>query len=562
MSDDAPQRLPHPPAGRSAVEDLTGRHGVAAPAVTEALRVAQTDHGAVTAADERIAAQGAGLPAATVHGTATYYSDLRGRRGDRHVRVCAGTACFVASGGGHHLAQVQRALRVRAGECSPDGGVSLQEVHCLGYCYAGPAALDGDLPCAGADLPDQLAGRAAAQAPGVPASAAVTAVVLRGILRGELPWGVWPRVLAEGGAETVRRAVAESGLRGRGGAGFSAARKWAAVAAAGDGGPRYVVANGDEGDPGSYVDRLLMEQDPGRVLEGLALAGLACGATHGLVYVRSEYPWAYQRLREAVVAARADGHLGRAVHGSTVDFEIAVVRGAGSYVAGEETSLLRSVAGLRGTVRPRPPYPSEYGLLGRPTAVNNVETVAAVPAIVADGGAAYARLGRPPETGTLVVCLNERFALPGAYEVEVGESLRHVVDGLGGGLAGGGPLVALQVGGPLGGFLGPDQLDLPLLDSVLDDAGVALGHGSLVAVDHRVSGAALLRHLWQFAASESCGACTPCREGTRRGTADPDGSSADADLLEVMAVASLCPFGRGVPRAVRSLRRVFGMGVT
>jgi bidirectional [NiFe] hydrogenase diaphorase subunit len=199
--------------------------------------------------------------------------------------------------------------------------------------------------------------------------------------------------------------------------------------------------------------------------------------------------------------------------------------------------------------------------MGRPTAVNNVETVAAVPAIVADGGAEYARLGRPPETGTLVVCLNERFARPGAYEVELGVSLRHIVDGLGGGLAGRRRLVALQVGGPLGGFLGPDQLDLPLLDSALGGEGVALGHGSLVAVDHRVSGPALLRHLWQFGAGESCGACTPCREGTRRGVADPAGSSADAGLLDLMAVASLCPFGRGIPRAVRSLQRVFGSGV-
>ncbi len=228
-------------------------------------------------------------------------------------------------------------------------------------------------------------------------------------------------------------------------------------------------------------------------------------------------------------------------------------------MAGEETSLLHSIMGLRGSVRPRPPYPTERGLWGRPTAVNNVETLAALPAIVADGGAAYARLGRSPETGTLVVCLNERFARPGAYEVVLGTPLRHIVWDLGGGLADGRPLTALQVGGPLGGFIGPDELDLPLLDSALAGAGVALGHGSLVAVDDRVRGADLLRHLWQFAAEESCGACTPCREGTRRGMADPDGAGLDPDLLEVMSVASLCPFGRGIPHAVRSLRRVFDL---
>jgi NADH:ubiquinone oxidoreductase subunit F (NADH-binding)/NADH:ubiquinone oxidoreductase subunit E len=550
----------HPP-GRSALEELIARGGTPAHAMIEELRSARADHGVILAEDERAAAQAAQLPAAAVHGAQSYYADLGGRLGARHVRVCAGTACFVASGGGQHLGQVQRALGVRAGECSPDGAVSLQEVHCLGYCYAGPAALDGDLPRAGADLADQLSGRVTPRAPDVPAWTATRSVALRGVLHGERPWILWPRLIAaEDGAGTVRREVAESGLRGRGGAGFPAAHKWAAVAAATDAGPRYVVANGDEGDPGSYVDRLLMERDPARVLEGLALAGLACGASQGFVYVRSEYPRAYQRMREAVAEARAAGHLGRNVHGCGVDFDVEVVCGAGSYVAGEETSLLRSMTGLRGTVRLRPPYPSEHGLLGRPTAVNNVETLAAVPAIVTDGGAAYARLGRSPETGTIVVCLNERFARPGAYEVELGTPLRDVVHRLGGGLVGGHALVALQVGGPLGGFLGPEQLDLPLLSSALDEAGVALGHGSLVAVDHRVPGPALLRHLWQFAARESCGACTPCREGTRRGITDPDTTSMDAGLLDLMTQASLCPFGRGIPRAVRSLQRVFAMG--
>ncbi|WP_183101556.1 NADH-ubiquinone oxidoreductase-F iron-sulfur binding region domain-containing protein, partial [Nocardioides pelophilus] len=315
-----------------------------------------------------------------------------------------------------------------------------------------------------------------------------------------------------------------AGLRGRGGAGFPTADKWAAVQAVDGPGPRFVVANGDEGDPGSFADRLLMERDPGRVLEGLALAGLACGATAGFVYVRSEYPRARTAVMRAVEAARSAGHLGTDIHGSGVDFDVEVVAGHGSYVAGEETSLLRSMAGLRGTVRVRPPYPTRHGYLGRPTAVNNVETLAAVPAILADGGAAYARLGHPLESGTSLVCLTERFARPGAYEVELGTPLRRIVEELGGGLVDDAPLRALQVGGPLGGFLAPSQLDLPLLESALAPAGVALGHGSLVAIDARVSRADLLAHLWRFGAEESCGACTPCREGTRRGAAGPAGT--------------------------------------
>jgi NADH:ubiquinone oxidoreductase subunit F (NADH-binding) len=187
-----------------------------------------------------------------------------------------------------------------------------------------------------------------------------------------------------------------------------------------------------------------------------------------------------------------------------------------------------------------------------------VETLAAVPGIVRHGGAAYAVRGTPPETGTLVVCLNERFRRPGAYEVDLGTPLRDVVLGLGGGLARRHRLRALQVGGPLGGFLGPDDLDLPLLDSALTAAGATLGHGGLVAVDDAISPNALLSHLWRFGALESCGTCTPCREGTRRGAAEPLTAAHDERLLGVMEAASLCPFGRGVPRAVRSLLRVYG----
>jgi NADH:ubiquinone oxidoreductase subunit F (NADH-binding) len=448
-------------------------------------------------------------------------------------------------------------LGTEVGQCAADGSTSLQAVHCIGYCYAGPAALEDDEPRTGPTLPAQLAGRAEPVDPEVPVTAVSAPVVLRGIVGGEPAWQGWPSVVtSRDGGERVLREVETSGLRGRGGAGYPAAQKWAAVRERGDPGLRFVVANGDEGDPGSFADRLLMERDPGRVLEGLALAGLACGATAGIVYVRSEYPRARASLERAVADARSAGHLGTSIHGSGVDFDVSVVSGHGSYVAGEETSLLRSIAGLRGTVRVRPPYPTRQGLLGRPTAVNNVETLAAVPAILADGGAAYARLGQGPENGTLLVCLTERFARPGAYEVVLGTPLRALVEDLGGGLRDRAELRALQVGGPLGGFLAPDQLDLPLLESALAAAGASLGHGSLVAVDDSVSHAALLAHVWQFGAAESCGACTPCREGTRRGASDPPGTSRDPALLDLMEQASLCAFGRRLPAAVRSLMAV------
>ncbi|WP_460072911.1 NAD(P)H-dependent oxidoreductase subunit E [Streptomyces sp. YKOK-I1] len=500
-----------------------------------------------------------GLPAAAALGPARYYADLATAHGRRHVRVCAGTACFAAQAG-QHLADVEHALGVTAGTASPDGGTSLQAVRCLGYCYAGPAALDGDTPHAGATLAEQLCGRVPPRAPAIPA-ADVTGdpVLLGGVVAGEPPWRLWPQVVTAGTPDEVRREVAASGLRGRGGAGFRVASKWEAA----DRTPgTVVVANGDEGDPGSYADRLLMEAEPERVLEGVALACFACGARRGVILVRSEYPLALARMREAVARAYADGHFGRSVHATDTRLDVEVVAGAGSYVAGEETALIASLEGDRGCARPRPPYPTRRGLWGAPTVVNNVETLASVPWIIARGGANYARRGAADESGTKLVCLSERFARPGAYEVELGTPLPRIVTELGGGLKDGSELVALQVGGPLGGFLGPGAMDVPLTTAGLASRGAALGHAGLVAFDRRVPPQEVLRHVWQFAAAESCGACSPCRVGSRRGlelaSAGLPPGPAWERLARVLAEASLCAFGRRIPAAVRSLAHAYG----
>ncbi|WP_340375260.1 NAD(P)H-dependent oxidoreductase subunit E [Streptomyces sp. SS7] len=500
-----------------------------------------------------------GLPAAAALGPAGYYADLAAPHGRRHVRVCAATACFAAEAG-HHLTEVEHELGVTVGMASPGGETSLQAVRCLGYCYAGPAALDGDTPHAGPGLAAQLAGRESPRAPAIPAADDTgDPVLLGGVVAGALPWQVWPHVVTAGTPDEVQLEVAASGLRGRGGAGFRVASKWAA---AGRGPGTVVVANGDEGDPGSYADRLLMEAEPERVLEGLALACFACGADRGVVLVRSEYPRALARMREAVGRAYADGHLGRSVHATDTSVDIEVVTGAGSYVAGEETALIAGLEGDRGCARPRPPYPTRRGLWGAPTVVNNVETLASVPWIIARGGEAYARRGTRGETGTKLVCLSERFARPGAYEVELGTSLLRIVTELGGGLKDDYELAALQVGGPLGGFLGPDALDVPLTTAGLASRGAALGHAGLVAFDRRVTPREALRHVWQFAAEESCGACSPCRVGSRRGlelaSADSPPGPEWTRLGRVLTEASLCAFGRRVPLAVRSLARVYG----
>jgi NADH:ubiquinone oxidoreductase subunit F (NADH-binding) len=323
-----------------------------------------------------------------------------------------------------------------------------------------------------------------------------------------------------------------------------------------------VVANGDEGDPGSFADRLLLEQAPDLVLEGVALAGLACGAREAVVLVRSEYPAAAARMREAVERAYADGHLGERVHGSAISLGIRIATGAGSYVGGEETALIAGLEGGRGCSHARPPYPTRQGLWDAPTVVNNVETLAAVPWIVAHGGAAYARRGVPGQTGTKLVCLSERFARPGCYEVEFGVGLRRVIDELGGGLRDGSRLAVVQVGGPLGGFLAADDLDVPMTDRDLAARGAALGHAGLVAFDTGVDPVEVLRYLWRFADAESCGACSPCRVGTRRGlnlvTAGEGPDSDYEQWMRVLETASLCAFGRRIPPAVRSLVRAYG----
>lgn len=505
-------------------------------------------------------AEGLGLPPASALGPATFFADLAAPHGARHVRLCGGTACFAARGGAG-AEDVEAELGVAAGTVSRDRAVSVQEVRCLGYCYAGPAALDGEEPCAGAGLADQITGRSPRQDPPIPvADATGDPVLLGGVLTGRPGWQVWPRIVRTPSSPwRIRAEVGKSGLRGRGGAGYEVAVKWAAVAGRPD---AVVVVNGDEGDPGSFADRLLMEQAPDLVLEGAALASLACGAREAVVLVRSEYPRAAARLREAVGRARADGHLGERVHGSGVRLDIRIAVGAGSYVGGEETALIAGLEGGRGCSRARPPYPTDRGLWDVPTVVNNVETLAAVPWIVAHGGTAYARRGVPGQTGTKLVCLSERFARPGCYEVEFGAGLRWVAEELGGGLRDASGPAVVQVGGPLGGFLAADDLDVPLTDRDLAARGAALGHAGLVAFDAATDPGEVLSYLWRFADAESCGACSPCRIGTRRGWELATGAGRpDADYarwMRVLETASLCAFGRRVPPAVRSLVRAYG----
>jgi formate dehydrogenase iron-sulfur subunit len=377
---------------------------------------------------------------------------------------------------------------------------------------------------------------------------------------------------AHGGLRGLARAIAipqqevvadvlASGLRGRGGAGFPAGIKWRTVLEA-EGNQKYICCNADEGDSGTFADRMLMEGDPFTLLEGMAIAGIATGATQGLIYVRSEYPDAIAILRTAIDIAHVDGWLGPDVMGSGRAFDIRVVEGAGSYVCGEETAMLESLEGKRGMVRPKPPIPALQGLFGKPTLVNNVITLAAVPGIIADGAAAYQALGMDRSRGTQVFQLAGNIARGGIVEVAFGVTLGELVEGYGGGTRSGRPLRAVQVGGPLGAYLPADTLDVPMDYEALAAAGGLLGHGGIVVFDDSVDMAAQARFAMEFCAAESCGKCTPCRVGSTRGVEVIDKITAGVDrernlvLLEdlctTMTDGSLCAMGGLTPLPVRS----------
>ena len=355
--------------------------------------------------------------------------------------------------------------------------------------------------------------------------------------------------------------VLASGLRGRGGAGFPAGIKWRTVLEA-EGDQKYICCNADEGDSGTFADRMLMEGDPFTLLEGMAIAGIATGATQGLIYVRSEYPDAIATLRTAIDIAHVDGWLGPDVMGSGRAFDIRVVEGAGSYVCGEETAMLESLEGKRGMVRPKPPIPALQGLFGKPTLVNNVLTLAAVPGIIADGAAAYQALGMDRSRGTQVFQLAGNIARGGIVEVAFGVTLGELVEGYGGGTRSGRPLRAVQVGGPLGAYFPADTLDVPMDYEALAAAGGLLGHGGIVVFDDSVDMAAQARFAMEFCAAESCGKCTPCRVGSTRGVEVIDKITAGVDrernlvLLEdlcaTMTDGSLCAMGGLTPLPVRS----------
>jgi formate dehydrogenase iron-sulfur subunit len=359
------------------------------------------------------------------------------------------------------------------------------------------------------------------------------------------------RALTLSGAEVVQE-VTDSGLRGRGGAAFPTGIKWKTVLDQ-QSDQKYVVCNADEGDSGTFSDRMLMEGDPLCLVEGMTIAGVAVGATQGYIYLRCEYPHAQRALEEAIAVAKARGFLGRNVCGSGKTFELEVRMGAGAYICGEETSLLESLEGKRAEVRYRPPLPAIKGLFGKPTVINNVISLASLPVILQRGGAFYRDFGMGRSRGTLPIQLAGNIKHGGLVEKAFGVTLRELLYDFGGGSASGRPIRAVQVGGPLGAYIPESQFDTPLDYEAFAAMGALVGHGGIVAFDDTADLAHMARYAMEFCAHESCGKCTPCRIGSTRGVElidriiEGSNRAADmtqlADLCETMQHGSLCGLG-------------------
>jgi NADH-quinone oxidoreductase subunit F len=557
-------------------------------------RIGWISPGALDYVSERLT-----VPPAEAYGVASFYAMFRTVPSPGAVvHICDDVACKVA-GAEELCTEMTRRFGPEGADTSFNGtGVTWQRSPCLGRCDRGSAALiqqagtaaprrdlapvtpdaiwqaltTGEPP---AEVPvgvlvPQLSSSPAGTAGSFPAGGPVS--LLRRV--GRIDPASLGSYRAAGGYEMLRRALSlgpqgvireirDAKLMGRGGAAFPTHIKWDAVAS-NPVRPKYVVCNADESEPGTFKDRVLLEADPYALVEALTVMGYACGAEQGYLYIRGEYPTAEARLAHAVGQARAHGFLGADVLGAGFVFDVEIRRGAGAYIAGEETALINSLEGKRAEPRNKPPFPAQSGLFGKPTAVNNVETLLSVLEILRVGGPAFAAVGTPASTGTRLFCLSGCVAVPGLYEYDLGVTLRDVIDGAGG-IAGGRPLQAVLLGGAAGSFVGPDALDTPLSFEAVRAAGASMGSGVVLVLDDTVSVPALLRRITQFFRDESCGQCVPCRVGTvrqeelvaRLADGTPLGSVATelallSDIGHVTRDASICGLGQTALSAVES----------
>lgn len=523
------------------------------------------------------------VPLADVYGVIDFYAMLYSEPvGKTIARVCADPACALRGADAVLDAACRAARVVMKGNTSSDGAYTIERATCLGLCNEGvavhvtlPDRRDAVFARVGAsEVKDVLLGRGHAVQDFVGGDVRIlTALCGKGrtasLAEYETSDGMraLKKVLGESrwSSQQVIDEVKQSGLVGRGGAAFPTGVKWEATAKA-SGEPKYVVVNADESEPGTFKDRILMENDPNRIVEGVILAAYAVGAHTAYFYIRGEYPSARARVEAALAECRAAGYLGRNILGSGFDLEIEVRSGAGAYICGEETALFESIEGKRGFPRMKPPFPVTHGLFGKPTAINNVETLATIPTIVAEGAAAFRRLGTERSTGPKLFCVSGDVARPGLYEVPFGVTIRHLIDDLAGGVTGG-RLKAILFGGAAGAFATEKDLDVRLTFEDLRGAGLPLGSGVVMVLNATRDLRDVLIRLARFFAHESCGKCYPCQLGTQRqleileraagGQAQPGDRERLADVGWTMSDASLCGLGQTAAWAMQSAMKLW-----
>ena len=558
---------------------LAGYSSQGRSALIPALRAVQDIYGYLPEPVAAKVAQALHVPLADVHGVIGFYSMLYHEPVGRTViRICADPPC--AMRGAEHVlrAACRKAGVAEPGATSADGAYTVERAPCLGLCGEPVAAHVSRLEHEEAsfaqvteDSIDAIfEGRDLGPANFVGGDARVLTALCGGTGMATLQdyeqaggFQALRRILSEGTPQQIIEAVKQAGLVGRGGAAFPTGAKWEACAKAASR-PKYLVVNADESEPGTFKDRILLENDPWRILEGASLAAYAIGANKVYFYIRGEYPLAQRRVKAAIAQLEAQGYLGQGIFGSSFDLNVEVRSGAGAYVCGEETALFESIEGKRGFPRVKPPFPVTHGLFGQPTVINNVETLASVPTIVAHGAAAFRQLGTERSPGSKLFCVSGDVAQPGVYEIPFGETIRHLLA-----LAGGvnGKLQAILFGGAAGAFATEKDLDVKLSFEDLRAAGLPLGSGVVMVFNESRDLRDVLVRLAHFFAHESCGKCYPCQLGTVRqleilervAAGKPESSDVQrlSDVGWTMTDASLCGLGQTAASAVRSAMKLW-----
>ena len=532
-------------------------------------------------------AQKLNLPLSKVYGAVTFYTLLSPKPKGKYVlRICSSTPCYMA-GSENLLKYLKDKLKIQEGETSADGLFTLESTSCLGICAVAPAIMVNDRVYGDLNIQklDQIIERRKRGKIEKEKFVSLRANILSnkegrivlqncGIINPESieeykmrnGYAALSKAIIKMTPQEVIKEVKDSKLVGRGGAAFPTGLKWEFTFRAADK-PKYIVCNADEGEPGTFKDRLILENDPHKIVEAMVIAGYAVGAEYGYIYIRGEYNLSIKRIKQAIEMAKEQNYLGKNILGTKFSFNLVIREGAGAYICGDETALMESIEGKRGEPRLKPPYPPTSGLWNKPTVINNVETLANIPSIILKGADWYNKIGLAESTGTKVLTLLGDIKNQGAVEVPLGTNLKDILYDIGGGIKEGKKLKMVQLGGPSGSYLSPDMIDISLDYKVLSQAGLTLGSGVVLVLCEDRCVVDIVRNIARFFQHESCGKCTPCREGTAiiyqilTKIALGKGENNDLETLkllgEIMKDASFCGLGQTAPNSLLNTLQLF-----